>query len=257
MTARAIWKGSITCCGTRVPVRLYSAVIDRDIHFHLLHDQDKSRLKTRLRNPRTNDIVEYGEAQRGYQIDRGLFVKFDEGELQKLEPTPSRDIEITRFVAPDAISHHLYERPYYLAPEAESTDAYFALAEALKSENRVGFAKWVMRKKQYAGALHSFGDYLMLMTLRPAAEVIATDQLASPGGTQPTSKEIRLAEQLVAALEEDFKPQGFHDEYRERVRKLIADKQHGRRIKVKKFKPKTQTKSLEKLLQASLKGRSS
>lgn len=253
MAARAIWKGLISCCGTRVPVRLYSAVIDRDIHFHLLHDRDKSRLKMRLRNPKTNDVVDYAEAQRGYQIDRALFVTFDERELHELEPAPSRDITVTRFVAPEAISHHLYERPYYLSPEPEAVDEYFALAEALKDENKVGFARWVMRKKQYAGALHSFGDYLMLITLRSAAEVIATDQLDSPGGVQPTSKEVHLAEQLVAALEEDFSPQGFHDEYRERVKQLIADKQHGRRLKVKKFRPKAQSKSLEKLLQASLK----
>jgi DNA end-binding protein Ku len=252
MATRAIWKGLIHCCGTRIPVRLYSAVKDLDIRFHLLHDQDKSRLKMRLRNPRTNDVVEYSEAQRGLQVDRALFVTFDDRELEALEPTPSRDIDITRFVSPDAIGHHLYERPYYLAPESDSADDYFAFAAALEKEGKVGVAKWVMRKKQYVAALQSFGDYLMLITLRSVAEVIPTEKLGAPGGTKPTEKEVQLAEQLVAALEEDFQPQGFHDEYRQRVVELIESKQRGRRIKLKKFKEKPQAKSLAKLLEASL-----
>ncbi len=252
MTARAIWKGSIHISGARVPVSVYSAVQDRGIHFHLLHDQDKVRLKMRLRNPRTDEVVPFSEARRGYEVERGLFVTFDDHELEALEPPASRDIDITRFVSPEAISHPLYERPYYLAPETESTDEYFALADALARENKVGFATWVMRKHSYRGALHSFGDYLMLITLRRTAEVIPTEKLESPGGAKPTQKEVQFAEQLVAALEDDFKPQEFHDEYRERVMELIETKRRGRRIKLKKYQAKPAAKSLARLLQASL-----
>ena len=255
MAARAIWKAELHCGGIRVPVGVYSAVQDHNIRFHLLHDQDKVRLKMRLRNAKTNEIVEYGEAQRGYQLEPGLFVLLDDRDLESIEPPPSRDIDITRFVSPDTISHPLYDRPYYLAPAGDAIDDYYALATALHDENKVGIAKWVMRKKAYVGAIHSDGRYLTLITLRHVEEVLRATDLESPGGAKPSQKEVQLAQQLVATLADDFRPEQFHDEYRDRVMKLIESKRRGRRIKLKKFKPeKPKSKSLARLLEASLSG---
>lgn len=254
MAARAIWKGELHCGGIRLPVGVYSAVQDHSIRFHLLHDQDKERLKIRLRNANTNEIVEYGAAKRGYQLEPGLFVILDESDLESIEPPASRDIEITRFISTEKISHPLYDRPYYLAP-AEDADDYYAFAAALHEENKVGIAKWVMRKKAYVGAVHSDGRYLMLITLRHVEEVLRATDLESPGGSKPSQKEVQLAQQLVATLADDFHPEQFHDEYRDRVMKLIESKRRGHRIKLKKFKPeKPKSKSLAKLLEASLSG---
>ena len=256
MAARAIWKGELHCGGTRIGVGVYSAVQDQTVRFHLLHDQDKVRLKLRLRNQKTDEPVEYSEAQRGYELEPGLYVILNKEDLESLEPEASRDIEITRFVSPTAISHPLYDRPYYLAPDEDSEDEYFALAQALAEENKVGVAQWVMRKKEYVGALHSDGEYLMLITLRHVEEVVRSKELDSPGGTKPSAKEVELAEQLVAALADDFDPKAFRDEYRDRVMQLIESKRRGKRIKVKKFKPeKPKAKSLTKLLEASLSGK--
>jgi DNA end-binding protein Ku len=43
--ARAIWKGIITLKSIKVPVKLYSAIQPKDIHFNLLHDEDLERVK--------------------------------------------------------------------------------------------------------------------------------------------------------------------------------------------------------------------
>jgi len=51
VAARAIWKGVLKFGSAAVPVKVYSAVQDRDIHFHLLHDQDQVRLEQRMVNP--------------------------------------------------------------------------------------------------------------------------------------------------------------------------------------------------------------
>lgn len=255
MGARAIWKGQLLCDETSIAVGLYSAVQDRTVRFNLLHDQDKVRLKLRLRNQRTDEVVEYADASRGFELEPGLVVVMNDEDLQSLEPEPSRDIEITRFVSPEAIAHPLYDRPYYLAPDAGQAAEYFALAQALDDEEKVGIAKWVMRKKSYVGALYSDGSVLMLITLRHADEVVRNTELDSPGGTKPSEKEKQLARQLVATLEDEFRPAEYRDEYRDRVLDLIESKRRGKRVKVKKFKPvKPKTKSLTKLLEASLSG---
>ena len=44
MAARAIWKGELKVGTAKVPVKLYSAVVDRTVHFHIL-DKHKMRVK--------------------------------------------------------------------------------------------------------------------------------------------------------------------------------------------------------------------
>lgn len=255
MAARAIWKAELTCGDLRVPVGLYSAVQDHSIRFHLLHDQDQVRLKMRLRDRRTEEPVEYASAQRGLEVEPGVYVMLDSNDLESIEPPASREIEVTRFVPPDAISHPLYDRPYYLVPDAGGQAEYFALAAALHEEDRLGIAHWVMRKSEYTGALHSDGQFLMLITLRHVEEVLDDKDLEAPGGAKPSAKEVALAEQLVSALEDEFQPEAFRDEYRDRLRDLIESKSRGKKVRLKKFKPeKPQKQSLAKLLEASLSG---
>jgi DNA end-binding protein Ku len=41
------------------------------------------------------------------------------------------------------------------------------------------------------------------------------------------SEEVRLIEQLVKSMTEPFKPRQYHDEFQDKLRKLIEAKQHG------------------------------
>ena len=40
MSSRSIWQGNLVVQEHEIPVKLYSAVLDRQIHFHLLHRPD-------------------------------------------------------------------------------------------------------------------------------------------------------------------------------------------------------------------------
>jgi GAF domain-containing protein len=51
MAARAIWKGTIHFGTTDVPVKLYSAVEDRSIHFRLLDAKRKEPITQRMVDP--------------------------------------------------------------------------------------------------------------------------------------------------------------------------------------------------------------
>lgn len=249
---RAIWKGTITFGSTKVPVKLYSAVEDRTVHFRMLHRKDRQPVKQHMVNPETGKVVPYERIRRGLEIDRGVFVMIEDDELKELEPEESREIEITRFVPPTQITHQWYDRPYFLGPDGED-DAYRALVEAMKRKDREGVARWVMRKKEYVGALRVEGDFLMLITLRNAEEVVPASDLPAPEGRELTGKEVQLAKQLIAALEGDFDPMAYRDEYRDRVLELIETKAKGKRPKVRKLRPKKPSqKSLADVLSASL-----
>jgi DNA end-binding protein Ku len=252
MAARAMWKGSITIGRADLPVKLFAAVQDKSIHFRLLHKADKQPLQQHMIDPETGDVVESADIKRGFVDDGGIVVMLEDEELDELEPEASRDIEILRFVPRTALSHGWYDRPYWLTPDG-SAGNYYALADALESEERIGIARWVMRKKQYVGALVPEQGFLTLVTLRTAGEVVEASSLAAPAGRAIDKKEMKLADQLIGALEGEWNPDEFRDEYRDRLQEFIEKKAKGRAPKVKKLRPKRESKKdLAAMLAASL-----
>lgn len=254
MAARAIWKGVVKLGKAEVPVKLYSAVTDKSIHFRLLHKTDHEPVKQQMVNPETGEPVSFEEIKKAYPITRSSMVVLESEELQKILPEASRDIEVSRFVKPEDIDHRWYDRAYYLGPDQSSED-YFALADALTKKQKVGVAQWVMRGKNYIGALRADDGYLMLIVLRHADEVIDAESLRPPEGRALDKREVAMAEQLIEALSGSFDANEFKDDYRDRVMELVKTKARGRKPKVVKFRPKTaKEESLDKVLAASLAG---
>ena len=252
MAARAIWKGELKLGSTRIAVKLYSGVVDRTVRFHILDDKHLMRVKQHMVSPDSGEEVAKEEIQKGYEIEPGKFVVVTDEELEALEPKPTREIEISEFVPPEAISQQWYERPYYLGPDGDVKN-YFALVDALKNRNREGIAHWVMRNKAYVGALRAEGDYLLLVTLRNAEEVISAKDLPQPAGRAPTQKELNMAKQLVELLEEDeFNAKDYKDEYRERVMEFIEKKARGKAPRLQAVKSKRKVSALDSVLEKSL-----
>jgi len=251
MAARAIWKGNLKLGTTKVPVKLYSAVEDRTVRFHVLDDRAKKRVKQHMVDPDSGEEVAKEEIRKGYEIEPGKYVILTEEDLEKLTPPPSRDIEIVEFVPQAKISQQWYERPYYAGPDGDVKE-YFALVEALQNKESEGIAHWVMRNKYYAGALRAVDDYLYLFTLRDAKEVILADDLTKPAGAAPTQKELAMAKQLVEILQGEFDPKEYKDEYRERVTEFIEQKARGRAPKLKAVKAKPKTAALDTVLAKSI-----
>jgi DNA end-binding protein Ku len=251
MAARAIWKGQLKLGTTKIPVKLYSAVEDQTVRFHILDDKNKQRVKQHMIDPDSGDEVPSEEIQKGYEVEPGKFVILTEEDLDKLAPPPSRDIDIVEFVPQTEISQQWYDRPYYLGPDNGDKD-YFALVEALNNKESEGIAQWVMRGKYYAGGLRPVGDYLFLFTLRDAKEVILADQLTKPTGAAPTQKELNMATQLVEMLKGEFNPKDYKDEYRKRVMEFIERKAKGRAPRLSAVKTKRKPADLGNVLEKSI-----
>jgi DNA end-binding protein Ku len=255
VAARAIWKGTIELGRSQVPIKLYSAVEDQTVHFHLLEKRTHARVKQHMVNPDSGKEVRNDEIRKGYEIEPGTFVIVDEEDIAKVQPEPSNAIEVPHFLPQGRIGHQYYDRPYYLGPDGDAKK-YFALAEALARKEREGLAHWIMRKKQYVGALRSHDGYLLLITLRHTEEVLSSRDLEAPPGKPPDEREVRMAQQLVAALEDEFNPQDYSDDYRGRVLKYIEAKAKGRKPKLETIRAPQAAKSLVDALAASLKSAS-
>lgn len=254
MAARAMWKGTLRIGAKSVAFKLYAAAAQRGVHFRLLHADDAAPVKQRMAHPRTGETIESDEVRRGVEVERGRFVILDEEELATVEPAPSRDVEVLRFVPPEQLDHRWYERPYYLGPDDGAEDSHAALVGALQKTGLEGVARWTMRKRRYVGALRVHAGHLALVSLRSEQEVIATGDLEGPAGRPLDDRERKLAAQLIGALAGPFDPNDYQDEYRERVMELVASKQKGERKKLVRFRPAAEPdeESLAAILEKSL-----
>jgi len=249
--ARAMWKGVIRFADQQVPVKLYAAAEDRSVHFRLLHRKDQAPVKQAMVNPRTDEVVAYETIRRAFVTPERDLVVLDDEELASIEPEPSRDIEILQLLPPAAIDHRWYQRPYYLGPDgAEAT--YAAFTRALADSGREALTRWVMRRKEYLGALRLEAGYPMLMSLRYAEEVISTEELGAPKGPALAKKELEMARQLVDMLTDTFDPHQYSDQYRGRVEELIQTKARGGKVRKKAPPKRAPAADLTAALEASL-----
>lgn len=251
MAIRAMWKGVIRFDAYRVPVKLYGAIEDRNVHFRLLHREDLEPVHQYLINPETDEVVPYEETRRAYVTDSGDRVLLTSADLEALEPEASRDIDIVGFLPPNGIDHRWFQRPYYLGPDGNSAD-FFALAAALEGMEAVGLAHWVMRKKDYVGSLQMYQGYPILMSLHHAEEVIPEEALKPPQGPALDQRELGLARQLIEMLDADFHPEEYHDEFRERVLEMLEAKAAGRKVHKLVPKPRQPSADIGAALQASI-----
>lgn len=251
MPARAIWKGVLNISDLQVPVKLYSALIDRSVHFRLLHRRDQAPVQQIMVNAKTGKPVPFEETQKAYRISDDECVILTHSELEELEPEKSRTIEVSEFLPKSCIDYRWYDRPYFLSPDGDE-QVYLALAHALEKSQKLGLAHWVMRDKEYAGALTLYKGYPILITLRYAEQVMPLSQLRGPQGEPLPEKEQLMARQLINMLGADFRPERYHDEYRHRVMDLIKRKQQGKEIEkiaAKQHRPST---DLNRALRESL-----
>ena len=254
MNPRAIWQGTLKVKQHELPVKLYAAVQDQNVHFHLLHKRDRLRVQQRMVDSQTERPVPAGEARKAFEAEPGRFVAVTSEDLEQSAPAPSRHVSVSRFVPASAIDARLYDRPYYLGPAGESTTDYFALAQALGKKKRIGIVAWVMRKHSYVGALLPLEGYLVLITLRHADEIVPLAELPAPEGATFGAKEKSLAEQLIEALSGEFDPDAYHDEYQQRLHNLIEAKRHGKKVTAKRAPRRRQAGSLADSLEKSLRG---
>jgi DNA end-binding protein Ku len=233
--ARAIWSGAISFGLVNVPVKLYSATQPKTVRFHQLSSKTGSRIKQKRVDPSTGEEVPYEEIVKGYELTPDRYVVIEPEELEALDPKATKTIDIEEFVDLEEIDPIYYDHTYYLAPSAGGAKAYRLLLESMREAHKVGIGKVVIRSKQQLCALRPGANVLMLTTMLWGDEVLSperVDELDAVAEAEASSRELKMAEQLIESLSAQFDPADFRDEYRERVIDLIERKAAGEEIAV-------------------------
>ncbi len=230
---RAIWSGSITFGLLNVPVKLYSAVSKQTVRFRELRAEDGSRIRHRRVAEDDGKEVAYEDIVKGYEIAPDQYVVLTREELEELDPKKTRAIEIQDFVDLDEIDPIFFEQPYYLGPDKGAEKAYSLLVRAMREERKVAVARFVLRNREHLAAIRAMGDALTLTTMRFADEVVppeGLDDVIPQDGAKPEKRELEMAKRLIDSLAADFRPERYHDEYREELLSLIERKARGEEL---------------------------
>ena len=233
--ATATWRGSITFGLLSVPIRLYTAARSERMNLHQLHKVCNTRLKQPLYCPHCDRRVERSEVVKGYEYEPGQYVLVTEEEIKKITPRSGKTMEILAFVKQEQIDPIYFDSSYLVMPEKDSEKAYALLQKTMEDTNRVGIATVTMHQREYTVFIRPRNHGLTLHTMYFANEI---RKVAGYGEATRNIKlkpqEIKLAEQLVETLSEDFHPQKYHDTFQERLRELIEAKMKGKTITVEK-----------------------
>ena len=228
--ARAIWSGALTFGLVNVPVKLFSAVEQKEVRFHLVHDADGGRIHLKRFCALEDIEVPFEHVVKGFEVSKGRYVMITPEELEQYDPKATRTIEIHDFVDLVEIDPIFYDRTYYLVPEQRAAKAYALLIDAMRRAGKVALATFVLRTREALCCVRPIEDALALSTMNRADEVVPVSSLELPPRAKPSEREAHMAEQLVKSLAAPFGPERYPDVYRERVLELVHKKAEGETI---------------------------
>ena len=256
MAARAIGTSSISFGLVTIPVKLFAtSKSSARVSFNWIDRKTGVRVRQQYFNPDSNQVVPRDDMVKGYQFAKNQFVVFEPDELKVLEQPKTDAIEIAEFVPAEQVERVYFDRAYYLGPDRGGARAYRLLAAALEQTGRVAVARFATRGKQYLVMVRPYRDGLMLEQLRYQTEVRSWDEVPVEEG-EINPAELDLAVQMIEQkTAEEFQPDDYKDEVRERQLELIQQKIDGEQITVApSAEPQAQIIDLMAALKASIAG---
>lgn len=246
---RSLWKGSISFGLVNIPVRLYTATEDRDVHFHLLHRECHTPIRYQKYCPQCHENVGSEALVRAYEWQRDVYVPVEDDELERLPPAAQRTIRILDFVHLEEIDPIQFDRAYYLEPVEGAERSYSLLRRAMRDSGRVAVAQVALRQKEHLAAVRVYRDRVLVMET-----MHYPDEVRDPGslrGVQEEAevdpRELELAHTLIERLSVPFEPERYRDRYREALLELVAAKAQGQKWELP---PAQEPVGVESLLEA-------
>jgi DNA end-binding protein Ku len=227
--ATTVWKGHLTFGLISIPMRMSAAARGERISFNQLHNVCHSRLKQPLFCPVCNRNVERSEIVKGHEYEKDQYVLFSEEELDKIEPTSAKVMEILEFVKLDDMDPLYFDSSYYVAPEDAGVKAYKLLLSAMQESGYGAIAKLTMHQREHIVILRPGSRGMTLHTMFYSNEIRAAESVPTDK-VELKDQEKKLAHQLIESLAAPFAPEKYRDEYQENVKVMIAAKLKGQEV---------------------------
>lgn len=249
---KSIWNGAISFGLITIPVRLYSAIEDKGLRLHQLHEQDNGRIRYRRVCSVCDQEVSWDQIVKGYEYEKDHYVVFTDEELERIPAESVSAIDIVSFVPLEEIDPIYFQRSYYLAPEPSGRKAYKLLEQALGDSRRVGIAKITLREKEHLATLRTSGGVFVLETMYWPDEIRRPEfeEIGKP--VEVRRQEIEMAKTLIDNLSDSFDPAAFTDTYRLRLEEAVQAKVEGQEVATAPEKEPAAVRDLMEALKASV-----
>jgi len=255
MATRPIASGTVSFGLVSIPIQLFSTSdSSAKISLNHLHEECGGRVKYQYHCPTCDEDVSRSELIKGYEFAKGQYVLFTKEELESMALKPSHSIEITEFVPLAQVDPIHFDRTYYLGPDGGGDKPYRLLSEAMQETGKAALAKYAARCKDYLVLVRPFGaDGLVMQQLRYHDEIRPFSEV-EPGEAEVDESELELAKKLVEQISnEDFEPQKYEDEVKNRMLEAIQQKVEGEELSLAPpEEPQAQIIDLMDALKASL-----
>jgi len=227
---RSMWKGAVSFGLVMIPVKLYTATETKDIAFRQVHREDGGRIRFRRFCTVDDQEVPYEDIAKGYELPDGEIVILTEEDMAELPLPTTKSIEVVQFCPEEQLDPILFNRSYFLEPEAVGARAYSLLREALEQSGKIAIAKVALRQRESLAILRARDGVLVLETLLWPDEVRVPDFAFLDDTIDVRPQELRMAESLIESMTLDFDPDEYHDSYREALQELVTAKVEGREV---------------------------
>lgn len=254
MPPRAIWSGNISFGLVNAPVKMFSAVKERDLHFTMVHKSDGGRIGYQKVCKAEDKPVPNEEIARAYVISDEEMVIVEDEDLAAAEGDDLRQLRILDFVPREQIDPIYIEKTYYLGPGDGGDRVYALLATALSASGLAGVVRYVTHSKEHLGVLRVREDgVITLERMYFADEVRASEGIVpekAMGEVDPA--ELEMATKLIGSYSGDFDIARYEDRYRERLMAIIEAKRSGETLAPAAEAPQEAGPDLLAALRASL-----
>ncbi len=221
-------KSVITFGMVAIPIAMYTATQDNDIHFNQLHKEDNSRIRYKKTCANCGKEITSGDIVKGFEYDKDKYVVVTDEEIEKIKTEKEKSIQILHFAQLNQISPVYYDKTYQAAPEAGGEKAFELLRSALMLEQKIAIGKTVMGTKDTLMAIIPREDGILISTMFYADEVKEFQkQYTKP---QVSEQEMNMAKVLINSMDNPFDPSKYKDEYQVKLRELIETKISGKEV---------------------------
>jgi DNA end-binding protein Ku len=227
---RPYWKGYLKLSLVSCPIALYTATSSGErVAFRQINKKTGNRLRQQLIDEETGEPIDPEDKGRGYEVDKGVYLRVEDEEIEAIAIESSHTIEIDSFVPKAEIDERYVDSPYYLIPEDKvALEAFAVIRDAMRGKTMVALGRVVLSKRERVIMLQPWGKGLLGTTLRYPYEV--RDEAAYFDGISEIkipNDMLALAEHILETKTAKFDASHFHDRYEEAIVAMLNEKKAG------------------------------
>lgn len=258
MAGRPFWSGQLRISLVSFGIQLFPATDSKsDIAFHQIDRKTHQRIH-HLNVINGDQPVDNSEIVKGYEYSKGKYIILEPDEIKNLRLETQKTIKVAQFVDSKDLPAYLFEKPYFVVPDAKgSAEAFAVVREAMVESGKIAIGEITFSGREHLIAIAPPPDKkargLMAYTLRYSDELRdARNYFDSIPEQKIDKKQLELADQLIQSQTAPLHLEDYKDDYEAALHELIEAKRTETPLPVSEEKPHAKVVNLMDALRRSV-----